>query len=389
MLLALPGGYTQKFIPLGGAMHKRIKGFDGLRAIAVLLVFIHHKTTFHSIDSGRLGVWIFFALSGFLIAGILREQRLHIENDSSRIFDELKEFLRRRAFRIFPIYYVLLSVIAVFLAAGVFKREYAPGLPYYATFLSDIYIGYIRGAWTGQLSHLWSLAVEEQFYLLLSPLLLSIPATRHWQICALVAVVSVLSTFHLKITGASDILIYTSPLTNFLLLAMGGIGRHFYDNVARTARTFASPWTLSVSIALVFLFYANAVHWDKSLSPIASAALDAVFGVSVAMVVTCVAFSQKSAIIRMLELPWLTSLGRISYGFYLFHPFIPNIATMHIVQVFFHGKTPFWIQPIGFAGAFVASVVLAKLSWNFIEAPAMRLRDRRTPVAGNVEGSPA
>jgi peptidoglycan/LPS O-acetylase OafA/YrhL len=67
-------------------MDNRIRGFDGLRAIAVLMVFLQHRVLSSRDETGHLGVWIFFALSGFLITGILSAQRRTIEKGASDFF---------------------------------------------------------------------------------------------------------------------------------------------------------------------------------------------------------------------------------------------------------------------------------------------------------------
>jgi peptidoglycan/LPS O-acetylase OafA/YrhL len=94
-------------------MDNRIRGFDGLRAIAVLMVFLQHRVLGSRAEAGHLGVWIFFALSGFLITGILSAQRRTIEAGASEFLVELKRFLLRRTLRIFPVYYLLLAIMAV------------------------------------------------------------------------------------------------------------------------------------------------------------------------------------------------------------------------------------------------------------------------------------
>ena len=92
----------------------RIRGFDGLRALAFLLVFISHKAPSPLSDRyGTAGVWIFFVLSGFLITRILAEARGGIEAGRSDFSASLCRFYIRRTARIFPVYYAFLAVVAV------------------------------------------------------------------------------------------------------------------------------------------------------------------------------------------------------------------------------------------------------------------------------------
>jgi peptidoglycan/LPS O-acetylase OafA/YrhL len=90
-------------------MQRRVKGFDGLRAIAVGLVYAYHSTSaahLLGMDAGTLGVRVFFVLSGFLIIGILARQRERIESGHSTFRAEIRAFYYRRALRIFPLYYL-------------------------------------------------------------------------------------------------------------------------------------------------------------------------------------------------------------------------------------------------------------------------------------------
>src|SRR3974390_867800 len=92
----------------------RIRGFDGLRAIAFLLVFASHKIHFrHANAFGDVGVWLFFVLSGFLITRILARSRSDIEAGLANTSGSLGHFYLRRTARIFPPYYFLLAIVAV------------------------------------------------------------------------------------------------------------------------------------------------------------------------------------------------------------------------------------------------------------------------------------
>jgi peptidoglycan/LPS O-acetylase OafA/YrhL len=152
--------------------HDRIRGFDGLRAIAFLLVFASHKIHFaHADSAGDVGVWLFFVLSGFLITRILARSRSEIEIGISTVRKSLRHFYLRRTARIFPPYYLLL---AFFAAASLFVQIDHFGMLEKLAYLlygTNILVA-ARGQWVGDFGHLWTLAVEEQFYLLFAPLVL-------------------------------------------------------------------------------------------------------------------------------------------------------------------------------------------------------------------------
>ena len=133
----------------------RIRGFDGLRALAFLLVFISHKAPSPVSERyGTAGVWVFFVLSGFLITRILAEARGGIDAGRSNFRSSLSRFYVRRTARIFPVYYVFLAVVTVaglwgLVEVGSPARQLSNWF-----YLSNIYIG--LNGWETRLGHLWS-----------------------------------------------------------------------------------------------------------------------------------------------------------------------------------------------------------------------------------------
>ena len=144
-------------------MGRRLAGLDGVRGLAALLVVFGHARQFEplrgadgwlAIDLARLGVTIFFVLSGFLITTLLIEERARRGKVS------LRDFYVRRALRIFPPFYLYVAVVA--LLAWIGWVDLMPGDLLHALVYTMNY--HPERAW--ELGHLWSLAVEEQFYLL-------------------------------------------------------------------------------------------------------------------------------------------------------------------------------------------------------------------------------
>jgi len=98
---------------------QRIRGFDGLRALAFLMVFVSHKMPTVRTDAvGTAGVWLFFVLSGFLITRILARFRERIETGSESVSGGLSAFYLSRTARIMPVYYAFLAVLSVLSQLG-------------------------------------------------------------------------------------------------------------------------------------------------------------------------------------------------------------------------------------------------------------------------------
>lgn len=129
---------------------------DGLRAIAVGAVLFAHfiPVKYHvSLPFGSAGVQLFFVLSGFLITSIL------LRSKDVSLRKALKNFYARRFLRIFPLYYLLLALCAL---TG--WMSWQEDLPWHVFYLSNVYISQL-GHWPSVGGHLWSLSVEEQYYL--------------------------------------------------------------------------------------------------------------------------------------------------------------------------------------------------------------------------------
>src|SRR5258706_1565132 len=148
-----------------------IQQFDAIRAIAVILVIISHWMFYLQVNKmfelGGVGVNIFFVLSGFLITQILLTNKKGIEEGSLKESKakSIGKFMVRRALRIFPIYYLLLFV--VYTSSSLFPNRMPAheDLKYYVSYLQN-FLFYQRQGWPDEhLAPTWSLAVEEQFYL--------------------------------------------------------------------------------------------------------------------------------------------------------------------------------------------------------------------------------
>lgn len=341
-------------------MTGRIRGFDGLRAVAVLAVFLGHRSPLHGLAIGHVGVLVFFALSGYLIVGILNGARRSVEAGESSAWAQIKRFFAHRTRRIFPVYYLVLAGLTVAALAGLPAHGWRwDSLPWHLAYLSNLYEG-LTGAWQGALSHLWSLSIEEWFYLLAAPLLIALPSRFHLPACVLAVLAGLASHLSLLVAGANPVAVYTDSLTNFGFIALGGALRLNADaGQMRYAGRLAWPLIpLLLAMGLV-PDYAAEGGWL-----VAAPILAALF-------VLAVAQAQASRLVALLELPPLVYMGRISYGFYLFHNLFWIVTPLHgAVGVV-----------VGMTLNFALSFALAGASWRFFEEPILRWRRRGGAVA--------
>ncbi len=146
--------------PTVSSTQGRLVGLDGLRGLAMLLVILVHLNLF---GAGWVGLSSFFVLSGFLITRILFDDIA----GTDRLGECLKRFYIRRTLRVFPIYYLYLSILLVLgLFVEVVHRQTSGELPYAFAYVYNLFLTTDKHHGTHLLDHLWSLSVEEQFYLL-------------------------------------------------------------------------------------------------------------------------------------------------------------------------------------------------------------------------------
>ena len=331
---------------------ERILGFDGLRAIAVTLVFLDHFVL-NGRALGRLGVDQFFVLSGVLIVGILHRRRASIESGESSFRAELAGFWSLRARRLLPLYYAVLGLFAI--ATWAHHRPLPLDLPWYLAFVGNIYLGYVSQVW-GPLCHLWTLSVEQQFYVLASIALLLAPRRRHLFLVSILLICA-LELFTLDaFNWVRARMSYVSSVQSFGYMAAGGLlalrpGLLAFDSRVKLGLVVA---------ALVGLLGANFAP-RGALADVTLTVIDVACCYIVCVgTVDLVRGSPTSLGVRLLEWPPLRYFGRISYGFYILHFLSPHFPTIA-------GATAPLPRALLLIAQFAATLAASALSWEFFE----------------------
>jgi peptidoglycan/LPS O-acetylase OafA/YrhL len=332
------------------------RDIDGLRAVAVSAVIAYHLSA-DSLPGGYLGVDIFFVLSGFLITTI-------IWNDLETDRFSIRRFYERRVRRIMPALIAVLiptSVLAIVILLPADLIGFARSLLATIVFLPNVYFWrdtnyFARAAEEKPLLHLWSLGVEEQFYLLF-PLLLLVIA-RLWRKQALV-LVGALTLASLAVNIALNK--FDAANSAFFLLPPRawelGAGALLALAPAH-ALPRGAPASLMSMIGLVLVAYALVSPLPLPLS--LPAALPAVIGTGLLLWAGMAGLTPVGRGLSHAVPVWL---GKISYSLYLWHWPIIVFATYYLVR-----ELNLWEM----AAAICLMLVLSDLSWRYIEQPARK-----------------
>jgi peptidoglycan/LPS O-acetylase OafA/YrhL len=352
-----------------------IAGFDGLRAVAFLFVFCSHKIGGLTWERyGTAGVWLFFVLSGFLITRSLYDARTAVDAGTSSIRNELLAFYIRRAARIAPVYYAFLAAVTLLAISGHFDIGEPRRQLSYWLFVSNVYIE--RHGWAPELGHLWSLAVEQQFYTFFAVAALIGPARRlHW-VCWLTILLAVATQLHFMSTDAPLIRYDANSFLNFGLLAIGGLAAlHAERPLPGWMRTDAFIVLLGVGFAA--LPYVVPSHDDFYLYGRLS-------GIGLALLLVAVKQTQGGFAVAALSVTPLRQLGVVSYGAYLFH------SALHLAPILSRLGYDAAAHPIVvFLLELAVTAVLAGMSWIILEKPTRAIGHRlarRVSDMGRGEG---
>ncbi|MGL4423488.1 MAG: acyltransferase family protein [Gemmataceae bacterium] len=346
-----------------GASHGYIPGLDGIRAMAIGLVLFSHSVIYDQLNSlrsiglgaGYTGVAIFFVLSGYLITRIL----LREEERTGTI--SLRFFYLRRALRLFPALWLYLLVVGlIWLAGGL------PHHPWHSFVSSFFYVRNLVGR-GHETDHLWSLSIEEQFYLLWPLVLVFLPHRNRARLgVALVGLVAVtvwrVLAARSEWVSAGTLYIrsdfrFDAPLYGCTI----ALAQHVYPKAMQWINGSGLRSTALACAGTTGLLAWVGLRLGESIVPGFDSTIVCLLGV--VLILSQVGVPSRGS--RWFAWRPLVWIGQISYGLYLWQqlflgPLIPGFDTLRVF-------------PIGLIVTFAIAIV----SYRYFELPLIRLKDRR------------
>ena len=355
---------------------KHLASLDGLRGLAILLVVFYH--IFPHRDTGLLGflssaswcgVDLFFVLSGFLITGILF--------DAQGAPAYFRNFYMRRTLRLFPVYIVFISIVLLLPHQPTGHAWWLTAL--YVCYAANIVLFFIPSFQVGLplvVNHIWSLSVEEQFYLLWPWIVTRLKTRRRIFIaciCGSIAALALrlfIATLHLTnllfvyyelptradalLLGAAAAMLYRTP---------GFLAKHL--TIVRITAVLAPLIYFTMALhAHTFFFAAKPINtWGYTLLAVTATS------------VLLLAVHPGSWTGHFFANPFLRFYGRYSYGLYLFHQAPAQYDILYLEPIFTRHIHPLWLAAIlHFLVVLALATALAVLSFRFIEQPFLNLK---------------
>ncbi len=336
-------------------MERRISQLDGLRAFAFLLVFLRHAIKF---PLGWVGVDVFFVLSGYLITRNLIQLR-----ETTPPLRSFGVFYFRRVLRIIPPYY--LALVAMLIAQPISGADAG----WYFGFISnfhDAFVGQIRGVY----APMWSIAVEEQFYLIWPCVVMFVPVRKLPYV--FVAVIAIAPVVRYLMTPYGFDAIYTLMPARMDLLATGAL----FALIEQRRPTFFTANRVRfvlLGIAACAVFAAISLSDKTFRTNLALPLFNVVgFGLTACFAVSVFGYARSldsGPVYQLLMTPILQYVGMISYMCYLSHVIVLKIVGHAHLGV-----------PITAVVGLIGTIAFATMSWYLVEKPLQRLRGLVKPT---------
>lgn len=348
---------------------------DGLRAVAVTAVLLAHfwsQIFVDTIPTGHYGVVLFFVLSGYLITGILLRCRA-LREEGQGLGSLLGRFYGRRALRLIPPLWLAIAVYAWLMPS--FRVD----APWHFLYASNALFA-LREGWDPTAGHLWTLAIEEQFYVVWPLVILLAP--RRWLVPATVVLLAAapLWRHYVALTGWSFYRTHAPLWGNTDALCLGALCAILAYRGGRRAVERIAIGGFAVGLPAVVLAWTHG--WGTSYFPALNPLAFAILSVGI---VCGGAIGFGGPVGRFLSAPGVVGLGKISYGVYVYHQFVrvgyhwvqwrvPMLPMIYAPDGSYSAEALSWTAVGYFLVASTLSIGVAGLSWRYVEQPALALK---------------
>lgn len=373
----------------------RIQEIDGLRAIAMTMVIAQHCWL---MPFGWVGVWLFFVISGYVITLSL------LSDESGTAGQRYRQFVVRRFYRIVPLYLLYLSiVVGIVLASG--QTSVLNNLPSLLTFTYNWQMIYslVPAGDFGPIGHLWTLSIEEQFYIFF-PLLFLLLDRRHFlKACLglLIAGPFIRLFTSLSSQTVSDepgwlaFSVYANSFCHFDAFIAGAVLAVLRREVQQNRAILRVLWPIAIGagglfcVAYVLL---NARNGETGVNLLRNIISGNMYGegrevfvytvttlLAVALIASCIL---RHPLTRFLAWGPLVYVGKVSYGGYVYHALV--LYVIESVSDLGSETAPVWQRLLTFAIVWPITLAAAGLSYRYFESRFMAPRVRLAPA-----GSPS
>ena len=371
--------YTAK---LAGPTERKLgwnPALDGARGVSVVLVMSFHFMGSRYLDGAPILVDMFFMLSGFLITTLMFEER------AARGAISLRDFYLRRVFRLFPAVYTLLAVFLVFalLFGGAEREQYVIEFLAAAFYVYDFWIAWV-GVEGQALVQLWTLSLEEQFYFV-CPLLLigAMKAGKARRMNALLvgmfAVVIIMPVLRMTLTPELGGKTLESFIFGFSILRPDSlvlgclVAMIFRLDPAKNSAALQRFLPIGGNIALVMFAMTLCLGGFTPFAPFVSLFYNLTV-IAMALWILDLVRRPEAKFASLLALPICRWFGKRSYGIYIWHLLIYFVILSFFENVFV-GR-PKLALLVTFPIAFAVTIGVSVLSWNYVETPALKYKER-------------